>query len=373
MLKPDSEDGKSTKGTSSSSWVNCLVMTLLVISLTMAVAALWIPWERLNKLDRMTRENKHNFEQLQRLILQINGTSTSDSLSVKAELLKSVSLGLERDILEENNNIHELVADISDKLKHNEKIYESLSKSQKLVEEKLQQLQELYEEGVKEEGTEKQQTEDVLKKVRELSLKLNELETKLRTTKSKSGENEATIQKANERLSSLENELMNLSIDEDGLEGKTSSFVMEEIAKLENYTRHWIAELQQGTFEMVQSNQIAFEAGFAEFASNAETKMGICRDEVKEKIEKFENSRENTKSRLGDMEDKLEEINNNFDYIIQQKDLGENVEKLKSRVNNITNKMNLFVQNVLMVKNTQNMVNDIQKRIDFLEKQRLVK
>ena len=109
MLKPDSEDGKSTKGTSSSSWVNCLVMTLLVISLTMAVAALWIPWERLNKLDRMTRENKHNFEQLQRLIMQINGTSTSDSLSVKAELLKSVSLGLERDILEENNNIHELV------------------------------------------------------------------------------------------------------------------------------------------------------------------------------------------------------------------------------------------------------------------------
>ena len=119
--------------------------------------------------------------------------------------------------------------------------------------------------------------------------------------------------------------------------------------------------------------KIAFEAGFAEFASNAETKMGICRDEVKEKIEKFENSRENTKSKLGDMEDKLEEINNNFDYIIQQKDLGENVEKLKSRVNNITNKMNLFVQNVLMVKNTQNMVNDIQKRIDFLEKQRLEK
>ena len=101
--------------------------------------------------------------------------------------------------------------------------------------------------------------------------------------------------------------------------------------------------------------------------------MGICRDEVKEKIEKFENSRKNTESKLGDVEDKLEEINNSFNYIIQQKDLGENVEKLKSRVNNITNKMNLFVQNVLMVKNTQNMVNDIQKRIDFLEKQRLVK
>lgn len=113
MLKPESEDGKSTKGSSSSSWVNCLVMTLLVISLTMAVAALWIPWERLNKLDRMTRENKDNFEQLQRLILQINGTSPSDSLSAKAELLKSASLELERDIVKENDNLHEMVSSIS--------------------------------------------------------------------------------------------------------------------------------------------------------------------------------------------------------------------------------------------------------------------
>ena len=32
-----------------------------------------------------------------------------------------------------------------------------------MVEEKLKKLQELYDEGVKEEGTEKQQTEDVLK------------------------------------------------------------------------------------------------------------------------------------------------------------------------------------------------------------------
>ena len=170
---------------------------------------------------------------------------------------------------------------------------------------------------------------------------------------------------------------------------KTSSFVLDEITKLENYTRHWIAELQQGTFEMVQSNQvnkswykqicddknltfqISLEAKVAEFASNAETKMAICRDEAKEKIERFENSKENIESKIEEIEDKLEEINKSFNDITQQKDLGENVETLKSRVNNITNKMNLFVQNVLMVKNTQNMVNDIQKRIDFLEKQRL--
>ena len=76
----------------------------------MAVAALWIPWERLNKLDRMTRENKDNFARLQRLILQINGSSEADGLSVKAELLKSVSLELERDIVKENNDLQESVS-----------------------------------------------------------------------------------------------------------------------------------------------------------------------------------------------------------------------------------------------------------------------
>lgn len=371
MLKPESEDGKSTKGSSSSSWVNCLVMTLLVISLTMAVAALWIPWERLNKLDRMTRENKDNFEQLQRLILQINGTSPSDSLSAKAELLKSASLELERDIVKENDNLHEMVADIEDKLEHNEKEYNSLLKSQKLMQEKLEQFQKLYEERVKEEGKESKQTGDVLKQVRELSLKLNELEAKSRTTEITSEANEATILKVNDKMASLEKELRNLSIDEIGLEGKSNSFVMEEITKLENYTRQGIAEIQQGTFEMVQSNQIALETRVAEFASNAETKMGICRDEVKEKIAQFENSKENIESKIEDVDDKLEKIQKNFNALIKQKDLGDNVENLQSRVNNITNKMNLFVQNVLMVKNTQNMVNDIQKRIDFLEKQRL--
>ena len=53
--------------------------------------------------------------------------------------------------------------------------------------------------------------------MRELSLQLNELEMKSRTTESTSEANEAAILKANERLSSMEKELKKLSID--GLEG----------------------------------------------------------------------------------------------------------------------------------------------------------
>ena len=59
--------------------------------------------------------------------------------------------------------------------------------------------------------------------MRELSLQLNELETKSRTTESTSEANEATILKANERLSSMEKELKKLSID--GLEGGHSKFI----------------------------------------------------------------------------------------------------------------------------------------------------
>lgn len=55
--------------------------------------------------------------------------------------------------------------------------------------------------------------------MRELSLKLNELEAKSRTTEITSEANEATILKVNDKMASLEKELRNLSIDEIGLEG----------------------------------------------------------------------------------------------------------------------------------------------------------
>lgn len=55
--------------------------------------------------------------------------------------------------------------------------------------------------------------------MRELSLKLNELEAKSRTTEITSEANEATILKVNDKMASLEKELRNLSIDEFGLEG----------------------------------------------------------------------------------------------------------------------------------------------------------
>ena len=165
---------------------------------------------------------------------------------------------------------------------------------------------------------------------------------------------------------------------------------MEETMKLENLTRHWIAELEASSEETMRSNQVSWvnwksnlllhniyyfkaslEARITELTSNAETQMGQCQLDVEQKLKKFVNAKEKVENQIEDVEDKIEGIKERLDGISEQRELGEHVERLKSRVNNITNKMNLFVQNVLMVKNTQNMVNDIQKRIEFLEKQRL--
>ena len=114
------------------------------------------------------------------------------------------------------------------------------------------------------------------RKVRELSHRLNELETESRRIGSTSVNNEATLQTAFERLITLEKELEKLHFDGSGLEGelmpcisvlsyskdlfypeKTSSFAMEETMKLENLTRHWIAELEQSSEETMRSNQVS--------------------------------------------------------------------------------------------------------------------
>ena len=64
---------------------------------------------------------------------------------------------------------------------------------------------------------------------------MNELETKSRTTESTSEANEATILKANERLSSMEKELKKLSID--GLEGGHHSKFIHIVVSYFPYTR----------------------------------------------------------------------------------------------------------------------------------------
>ena len=67
MLKPDKSENKPRSSSESSPVFNCLYMTLIMLSLTLSVAALWIPWDRINQLnDQMItlRENYHHMELL---------------------------------------------------------------------------------------------------------------------------------------------------------------------------------------------------------------------------------------------------------------------------------------------------------------------
>ena len=72
MIKPPSDsDRRSSVGqrsSSTSSWLNCAGLTLLVLSLVLAVAALWIPWQRFDLLEKDIRQMETRYERLQELI-----------------------------------------------------------------------------------------------------------------------------------------------------------------------------------------------------------------------------------------------------------------------------------------------------------------
>ena len=69
MIKPPAEDNKRSKERSQSSpWMNCAGFTMLVLSLVLSVAALWIPWQRFDLLDRDLRQMETRYEALQELI-----------------------------------------------------------------------------------------------------------------------------------------------------------------------------------------------------------------------------------------------------------------------------------------------------------------
>ena len=68
MLKQESQDGKSRNQESSPWWLSCICMTLLVMSITLSVAALWIPWERLNKVNEEMRLLKENYLKIEEIL-----------------------------------------------------------------------------------------------------------------------------------------------------------------------------------------------------------------------------------------------------------------------------------------------------------------
>ena len=71
MIKPpaDQEEKKRNKERSSSSpWLNCAGLTMLILSLVLSVAALWIPWQRFDLLEKDIRQMEERYETLQELI-----------------------------------------------------------------------------------------------------------------------------------------------------------------------------------------------------------------------------------------------------------------------------------------------------------------
>ena len=72
MIKPpvDPEDTKksSKERSSSCAWLNCAGLTVLLLSLVLSVAALWIPWQRFDMLDKDIRQLETKYEMLQDLI-----------------------------------------------------------------------------------------------------------------------------------------------------------------------------------------------------------------------------------------------------------------------------------------------------------------
>merc|ERR1719336_3060668 len=49
---------------SSTPWLNCAGVTMLVLSLVLSVAALWIPWQRFSSLDRDFKQIEVRYEEL---------------------------------------------------------------------------------------------------------------------------------------------------------------------------------------------------------------------------------------------------------------------------------------------------------------------
>lgn len=370
MLKQESEDGKSVSGrpgrsSEAAPWLSCLVMTMLVVALTMSVAALWIPWERLNKLTEETAELNKVFDVVEQLIH--NTSDIGDNLSYKTNLLQNFTSEVGQNLTESQKVLQILILALAKRLHENEVESSHLSRNQSSLEVELVRYKKLYKAKQEEDGVRREQTENILSQIKEFTHRLNEVEAQTRRKVASAQDQEERILQTMADMSALEQRLHQLAVNESDIEARVTSLVAGEVTKMHETSRSWRAEQEAALQPQLASLRQSVAAQLAELSSAAAARASSWDQEAATMEERLAETRQQVTGEVEAVAAKLEALSEAVARLGEQQAVGEKVAGLDTRVRNITDKMNQFVQNVLLVKRTQLMVTDIEKRVASME------
>ena len=131
-----------------------------------------------------------------------------------------------------------------------------------------------------------------------------------------------------------------------------------------------VSEYQAKQEILFESKQRSLQSSFDNFTEQIQSLIQQSDQDLKLKVSRLNENHQEDVKRLDLVNEKLRDVENAIGKLTEERDLGKTVDGLGVRVNELTDTMNQFVQNVLIIKRLSRMVsgeNGLESRIEKLE------
>lgn len=378
MLKPDKSENKPRNSSESSPVFNCLYMTLIMLSLTLSVAALWIPWDRINQLnDQMItlRENYHHME----LLVNLSRSSFIDddnttNLAEKKENLNDLVMKFDKNISDSEDNlktlVFRLITALTKRIHENEVDFDKLTRNISSFEASLVDAETRLSEQDKLDSEARNQTRQLIKQVQVLNEKLNEVETETRRKEEEALDLQNKIHEISNNFNEARLSTKQLQLNTDSLEENILAKVNLMMLNATEEGQKLTSTLQNKIESLLKTKEVQLNETIENLNIEVSNQMKQCEEQFKESSSKDLEAEVDQK--LAVVTEKIDMISSSVTNATTISNLGKTVENLSGRVNDFSDKINQIVQNFMIVKSLSKMVageGGFESRLSNLEKQ----
>ena len=132
-----------------------------------------------------------------------------------------------------------------------------------------------------------------------------------------------------------------------------------------------VSEFRTKQKEQFELSQKSLQSSLENHNDKMKSHIQQCEQDIELKLSKLKENHQEDVIRLDAVNERLEEVQTSVEKLSERKDLGKTVDGLGVRVNELTDTMNQFVQNVLIIKRLSRMVsgeNGLESRLEKIEK-----
>jgi len=274
---------------------------------------------------------------------------------------------------EKERKLEDLIEGLTKRLHGNEMDIDYLLKNQTVLEDKVINVQELITAKEREGQWEKTETGNFLRSLKDVTNRINHLEAQTNRLYAEVEGNKEELITVWDRLDGVEQSLEAMDVDEDAITENIQRMVVENINQMQDKTVEWMTSFESNTSQHLLGQQKLLENTIRDLHENVDVKTAQISAEVDNQLSKLFTFEQRITDESSKLVERFDNIDAAMGNLTVSAELGSTVSKLSKSVGVLTEKMNQYIQNVLIIKSLPQIVAGLDKRIEALDKRNKVK